>query len=86
METIEIEPAMVEAAGHFRPMVDRAYADPRGAVFDDDAKTFFTTRGRKYDLVVSEPSYPWVSGVAGLFSVDSMTWSGATCSPPTMGA
>lgn len=68
VETIEIEPEMVEAARHFRPAVERAFSDPRGQVFIDDAKTFFSTHGRKYDVIVSEPSNPWVSGVAGLFS------------------
>lgn len=68
VETIEIEPKMVEAARHFRPVVERAFSDPRGRVFIDDAKTFFSTHGRKYDVIVSEPSNPWVSGVAGLFS------------------
>ena len=68
VETIEIEPKMVEAARHFRPAVERAFTDPRGHVFVDDAKTFFSTQGRKYDVIVSEPSNPWVSGVAGLFS------------------
>ena len=68
VETVEIEPAMVEAARHFRPAVERAYSDPRGRIFIDDAKTFFSTHNRKYDLIVSEPSNPWVSGVAGLFS------------------
>ena len=34
----------------------------------DDAKTFFSTRNRRYDILVSEPSNPWVSGVSGLFT------------------
>jgi hypothetical protein len=34
----------------------------------DDAKTFFAARGRRYDVIVSEPSNPWVSGVSGLFT------------------
>ena len=68
VETIEIEPEMVEAARAFRPAVERAFSDPRGRIFIDDAKAFFSTNGRKYDLIISEPSNPWVSGVAGLFS------------------
>src|SRR5207248_2663690 len=45
-----------------------AYADPRSHIVFDDAKTFFSTHNRKYDIVVSEPSNPWVSGVASLFT------------------
>ena len=34
----------------------------------DDAKSFFATDARKYDIIISEPSNPWVSGVSGLFT------------------
>lgn len=68
VDTIEIEPAMVKAAEGFRPRVEAAFADPRSHIFIDDAKTFFSTHNRKYDIIVSEPSNPWVSGTASLFS------------------
>jgi spermidine synthase len=68
VDTIEIEKNMVEAANYFRPRVERAYTDPRSAIFFDDAKTFFSVHRTRYDIIVSEPSNPWVSGVAGLFS------------------
>jgi spermidine synthase len=68
VDTVEIEPEMVRGARHFRPRNERAYTDPRSRVVIDDAKTFFATQPDKYDLVISEPSNPWVSGVAGLFS------------------
>jgi spermidine synthase len=68
VETIEIEAAMAEAARGFLPRNSGAFADPRGAVLIDDAKTFFAARNRRYDLIISEPSNPWVSGVAGLFT------------------
>jgi len=68
VDTIEIEPEMVEASRLFLPRVERAYSDPRGKVHVEDAKSFFAAGDRRYDLIVSEPSNPWVSGVAGLFS------------------
>jgi len=68
VDTVEIEPKMVEAANGFRPRVERAFGDPRSRIHIDDAKTFFSTYGRKYDVIISEPSNPWVSGVSGLFS------------------
>ena len=68
VDTIEIEPAMIEAANGFRPKVERAYTDPRSRIFVEDAKTFFSTQNKKYDIIVSEPSNPWVSGVSSLFS------------------
>ena len=68
VETVEIEAAMVEAARGFLPRNRAAYADPRGTVVIDDAKTFFAARNRRYDLIISEPSNPWVSGVSSLFT------------------
>jgi spermidine synthase len=68
VDTIEIEREMVRGAELFRPRNDRAYTDARSHVHFDDAKTFFSSYGKRYDLIISEPSNPWVSGVAGLFS------------------
>jgi hypothetical protein len=68
VDTVEIEDGMIEGANNFRPRVESVFSDPRSRIFNDDAKTFFSTYNKKYDLIVSEPSNPWVSGVAGLFS------------------
>jgi predicted membrane-bound spermidine synthase len=68
VDTVEIEPGMVEAAKNFGPRVNLVYKDPRSKIYIDDAKTFFSTNNKKYDIIISEPSNPWVSGVGGLFS------------------
>jgi hypothetical protein len=70
VDTVEIEPAMVRAAAHFRPLNARALDDPRSRLHFEDAKTYFASRQMRYDLIVSEPSNPWVSGIAGLFSTE----------------
>ena len=70
IDTIEIEPRMVEAARLFSPRNSRAFEDPRSHIHFDDAKAFFATSQRRYDLIVSEPSNLWVSGVASLFSLE----------------
>ncbi|MHB8881406.1 MAG: spermine/spermidine synthase domain-containing protein [Thermodesulfovibrionales bacterium] len=68
VDTIEIEAMMIEAARLFGPRVSRVYTDPRSRIYLDDAKTFFSVNQSRYDIIISEPSNPWVSGVAGLFS------------------
>lgn len=70
LDTIEIEPAMVEMAKIFQPRNRRVYEDPRSRIVFDDAKTHLAAERTRYDVIVSEPSNPWVSGVAGLFSVE----------------
>jgi hypothetical protein len=68
VDSIEIEPAMVDGARAFLPRVERAYEDPRSRIIIDDAKSYFARSGEKYDLILSEPSNPWVSGTASLFT------------------
>jgi len=68
VETVEIESAMAEASRGFRPRNGAAFADPRSNILIDDAKTFFSSRNRRYDIIISEPSNPWVSGVSSLFT------------------
>jgi len=68
VDTVEIESAMAEASRGFMPRNSGAFADPRGTIHIEDAKSFFSTRNRAYDLIISEPSNPWVSGVSSLFT------------------
>src|SRR5262249_23765561 len=70
VETVEIEPAMAEASRQFAPRNSNAFADPRSHIVFDDAKTYFSTHNRKYDIIISEPSNPWVSGVSSLFTAE----------------
>jgi len=68
LDTIEIEPNMVKAAQHFRPRIDRAFTDARHRIVFEDAKAFLAKGRQRYDVIVSEPSNPWVSGVSSLFT------------------
>lgn len=68
VDTIEIESAMVDGARIFGRRVERAYTDPRSRIVIDDAKAHFAGQNQKFDIIVSEPSNPWISGVGSLFS------------------
>jgi hypothetical protein len=68
MDTVEIESAMIEGARQFGQRNARAYNDPRSHIIVEDAKTYFAAGARRYDVIISEPSNPWVSGVSSLFS------------------
>ncbi|MGH8660600.1 MAG: spermidine synthase, partial [Burkholderiales bacterium] len=70
VDTVEIEPAMVSGARAFIPRVIRPYRDPRSNIVFEDAKGFFARHGKRYDVIISEPSNPWVNGVAGLFTTE----------------
>jgi predicted membrane-bound spermidine synthase len=68
--TIEIEPAMVEGARLFLPANRRAYDDPRSTIVVEDARAYFARTRERFDYILSEPSNPWVAGVASLFTTE----------------
>ena len=69
LDSLVIEPFFVDAArGGFAARIHNVFEDPRSHIVFEDAKTFFASSREPYDLIVSEPSNPWVSGVATLFS------------------
>lgn len=68
VHTIEIEQFMTDGARQFGKASERTFNDPRSKIFIDDAKSFLAVSPRRYDIIVSEPSNPWVSGVSSLFT------------------
>lgn len=68
VDTIEIEPQMVAGARMIGEPVRHVFDDPRSHIHFEDAKVFFSTHHRRYDIIASEPSNPWVSGVSSLFT------------------
>jgi predicted membrane-bound spermidine synthase len=68
--TIEIEPLMVEGSLVFLPVNGPAITDPRSSYVFDDAKSYFSYQRERFDIVFAEPSNPWVSGTADLFTVE----------------
>jgi hypothetical protein len=68
--TVEIEPEMIAGSRIFYPANRRVFDDPRSKIVIDDAKSHFASEQRRYDLIISEPSNPWVSGVSGLFTTE----------------
>jgi predicted membrane-bound spermidine synthase len=68
--TVEIEPQMIAGSRLFYPANRRSFDDPRSKIVIDDAKSYFASEQRRYDLIISEPSNPWVSGVSGLFTTE----------------
>ncbi|MEW6271791.1 MAG: tetratricopeptide repeat protein, partial [Thermodesulfobacteriota bacterium] len=68
VDAVEIEPAIVEASRFFDRESGRPLDDPRVELVLDDARSYLAATGRRYDVIVSEPSNPWMSGVSNLFT------------------
>lgn len=70
LDVIEIEKEVYNLAEKFLPYNERLFADRRVKASFEDARTFFFNGDNKYNLIISEPSNPWVSGIANLFTVE----------------
>lgn len=67
----EIEEAVYEAANtHFSHVNHAPDTDARCTLHVDDGRNFLLTRDETYDIIISEPSNPWMSGAASLFTQD----------------
>jgi spermidine synthase len=70
IDCVEIEPAVVEAARYFRHVNRNVLQDPRFHLVLADARNYLAAGRKAYDVIISEPSNPWVAGVASLFTVE----------------
>jgi spermidine synthase len=68
LECVELEPTAIEAGKYFNHVNNEPLNDPRLRVIIDDARTYLRVNPTQYDMIVSEPSHPWVPGVANLFT------------------
>lgn len=71
VDTIEIERRMVDGAKQFGERNAALWTDERSSFVFDDAKAWLARSSTPWDIVVSEPSNPWVSGVASLFTAET---------------
>lgn len=78
VDVIELERAIPEAARFFEdvnlldynldhyPFVEM----DRLSIINDDGRNFLAATDQSYDVIISEPSNPWITGVSDLFTVD----------------
>lgn len=73
LECVELEPATIDGSRFFEHVNNRPLNDPRLRLIIDDARTYLRVTPTRYDMIVSEPSHPWVPGVANLFTKEFFT-------------
>jgi tetratricopeptide (TPR) repeat protein len=66
----ELEPAVLVAKKFFAPFSEGALEDPRLKLLLDDGRSFILGSPSKFDLIVSEPSNPWIAGIGNLYTKD----------------
>ncbi len=70
VDTLEISRQVIEASKYFRPWNNNVLQDPRSNIIVQDALAHLRLTNKKYDVIISEPSNPWMAGLAALFTMD----------------
>lgn len=70
VDCVEISRAVVSASRWFSDENGGCLLDPRVTLILDDGRRFVERTSRRYDVVISEPSNPWMSGVGNLYTVE----------------
>jgi spermidine synthase len=68
LEVVELEPAIYEAAHFFDNVNHRPTENPRVKAIAGDGRNFLSQRRDLYDVIISQPSNPWITGVSNLFT------------------
>jgi spermidine synthase len=68
LDVVELSPGVVGASALFESAVGPWSRDSRVNLFVADARTHVRFTGRRYDVIVAEPSNLWISGMGTLFT------------------
>src|SRR6266540_970439 len=68
LEVVELEPAVYRASRFFDNDNHRPMQNPKVTWRVGDGRNFLTQRSDKFDVIISEPSNPWLTGVSNLFT------------------
>ena len=68
VDVVELEPAVREMARRCRAVNRDVLANPKVRLIFNDAREVLLTTAGRYDLIVCEPSNPYRSGIANLFT------------------
>ena len=70
VESVEISPEVIAASKLFEHVNNKPLADPRVKLYIDDALAFLKLSQTNYDVVISEPSNPWIAGIGNLYTTE----------------
>jgi len=72
-DVVEISPEVVEASEFFSAVNRHARDDPRTRLILGDGRSHLALSHTRYDVIISEPSNPWMAGIAALFTREFFT-------------
>jgi spermidine synthase len=66
----ELEPAIVEVQSYFAPYTERVAENSKLDLSVNDGRSFIMGSPSKFDLIISQPSNPWIAGIGNLYTED----------------
>jgi len=70
LDVVDISEQVVKASDFFIPWNNNALSDPRTNLIIQDGRAHLNLTRQSYDVIISEPSNPWMAGLASLFTQD----------------
>ena len=70
LDVLEINQQVVKASKFFLPWNNNVLAHPKTNLIIQDARAHLQLTKQKYDVIISEPSNPWMAGLAALYTSD----------------
>jgi len=70
LDILEISREVVSASDIFRPWNNHVLSHPKTNLIIQDGRAHLQLTNEKYDVIISEPSNPWMAGLATLFTQD----------------
>ena len=70
LDVIDINEQVVKASDYFIPWNNDVLKDPRTNLIIQDGRAHLNLTRETYDVIISEPSNPWMAGLASLFTKD----------------
>ncbi|PYQ13132.1 MAG: hypothetical protein DMH00_05045 [Acidobacteria bacterium] len=68
LDCVEISSGVAKAAAYFEKANGKILSDPRFHLYLGDGRVFLEESREPYDLIVSQPTNPWIAGVTNLFT------------------
>jgi len=70
LDVIDINRQVVTASDFFLPWNNNVLSNPRANLIIQDGRAHLQLTRQRYDVIISEPSNPWMAGLATLFTRD----------------
>jgi spermidine synthase len=70
IDVLEINPQVLKASEFFTPCNNNCLTNPKSRIIVQDGRNHLELTREKYDVIISEPSNPWMAGLANLFTLE----------------